>query len=102
LSAAGVLTTMLFVLGFDWLRWITVITFAALLALAAIVLIDGRARHATPHDGAWHRRPPEHPVVSGRGVLAAAAATYLVILPPLPNFVSDVLVGVRLLLDVPK
>ena len=41
-------------------------------------------------------------MVSGRGVLAAAAATYLLVLPPLPNFVNDVVVGVRLLLDLPQ
>ena len=93
---------MLFALGFDWLRWITVIAFAALLALAGIVAIDGRARRPSPQRDAWHRRPPEHVVVSGRGVLAVAAATYLLVLPPLPNFVSDVVVGVRLLLDLPQ
>ena len=45
---------------------------------------------------------PDHVTVSGRGILAAAAATYLLVLPPLPNFVSDVMVGARLLLDVPQ
>ena len=45
---------------------------------------------------------PEHVTVSGPGVLAAAVATYLLVLPPLPNFVSDVMAGVRLLLDVPQ
>ena len=42
LVVTGSLTTALFALGFDWLRWITVIAFAALLALAGIVAIDGR------------------------------------------------------------
>ncbi len=102
LVATGLLTTMLFALGFDWLRWITVIAFAALLALAGIVAIDGRARHPSPQCDAWHRPPPGHVVVSGRGVLAVAAATYLLVLPPLPNFVNDVVVGVRLLLDLPQ
>jgi hypothetical protein len=96
------LTTMLFALGFDWLRWITVIAFAALLALAGIVAIDGRAHHPSPERDRWHRPLPEHVTVSGSGVLAAAVGTYLLVLPPLPNFVSDVVVGVRLLLDVPQ
>ncbi len=101
-AATGGLTVMLFALGFDWLRWITVITFAALLALAAIVAIDGRARRPSPERDHWHRPLPDQVTVSGRGILAAAAATYLVVLPPLPNFVSDVVVAVRLLLDLPQ
>lgn len=96
------LTVVVFSLGFDWLRWITVIAFAALVAFAGIVAIDGRARHPSPAHDAWHRRLPEHATVSGRGILAAAVATYLLVMPPLPNFVSDPLVAVRLLLDVPK
>jgi hypothetical protein len=100
--ATGTLTGALFALGFDWLRWITVIAFAALLALAGIVAIDGRARHPSPAHDAWHRPLPEHVSVSGRAILAAAAATYLLVLPPLPNLVHDVVVGVRLLLDVPQ
>ncbi len=100
-ATAG-LTTALFALGFDWLRWITVIAFAALLALAGVVAIDGRACHPSPARDEWHRAVPDHVTVSGRGILAAAAATYLLVLPPLPNFVSDVIVGVRLLLDVPQ
>jgi hypothetical protein len=102
LAATAGLTTALFALGFDWLRWITVIAFAALLALAGVVAIDGRARHPSPARDQWHRAVPDHVTVSGRGILAAAAATYLIVLPPLPNFVSDVMVGVRLLLDVPR
>jgi len=96
------LTTALFALGFDWLRWITVIAFAALLTLAGLVAIDGRARHASPARDEWHRAVPDRVTVSGPGILAAAAATYLLVLPPLPNFVSDVMVALRLLLDVPQ
>lgn len=102
LVTTGALTTALFALGFDWLRWITVIAFAALLALAGIVAIDGHARRPSPERDRWHHPLPEHVTVSGRGILAAAVATYLLVLPPLPNFVSDVVVGVRLLLDVPQ
>jgi hypothetical protein len=100
--ATSTCTAALFALGFDWLRWITVITFAALLALAGIVVIDGRAPHPSPARDRWHRPMPEQVAVSGRGILAVAVATYLLVLPPLPNFVSDVVVGVRLLLDVPQ
>ncbi len=96
------LTAVLFALGFDWLRWITVIAFAALLAVGGIVLVDGRARHPSPDRGRWHRPVPEHVNVSGRAILAAAAATYLLVLPPLPNFVNDLVAGARLLLDVPQ
>jgi hypothetical protein len=102
LIATATLTTALFALGFDWLRWIAVLVFAALVAFAGVVAIDGRARHPSPVRDVWHRAVPEHVTVSGRGVLAAAAATYLLVLPPLPNFVSDAMVGLRLLLDVPK
>ena len=102
LAATGVLTTMLFALGFDWLRWITVIAFAALLALAGHR--RDRRPGASPVTAARRLAPPaaRHVVVSGRGVLAVAAATYLLVLPPLPNFVNDVVVGVRLLLDLPQ
>jgi hypothetical protein len=102
LTATAGLTLLLFTLGFDWLRWITVIAFAALLALAGVVAIDGRARHPSPAHDRWHRPLPDRVSVSGRGILAAAAATYLLVLPPLPNFVSDVVVAVRLLLDIPQ
>jgi hypothetical protein len=93
---------VLFALGFDWLRWITTIVFAALLASASIVAIDGRARHPSPDRDAWHRPVPPHVTVSARGIAAVAVATYLLVLPPLPNFVSDAVDGARLLFDVPQ
>jgi hypothetical protein len=96
------LTGTLFALGFDWLRWITVIGFAALLAVAAVVLVEGRARHPSPTRDAWHRSVPTHVAVSARSATAVAIATYLLVLPPLPNFVSDPLTAARLLLDVPR
>jgi hypothetical protein len=79
LATTGGTTALVFALGFDWLRWITVIAFAALLALAGAVAIDGRARHPSPTRDRWHRPVPEHLTVSGPGIVAAAAATYLVV-----------------------
>jgi hypothetical protein len=93
---------VLFALGFDWLRWITTITFAALLAVASIVGLEGRARHPSPARDTWHQPIPSRMTVSAPGVAAVAVATYLLVLPPLPNFVSDVLVGARLLFDIPQ
>ncbi len=101
-SATAAAVVVLFALGFDWLRWITTIGFAALLAGASIVAIDGRTARGD-HDGdPWHRALPSTVTVSARGVAAVAVATYLLVLPPLPNFVSDVVSGARLLLDVPQ
>ena len=45
---------------------------------------------------------PPHLTLSARVVVAVVAATYLLVLPPLPNFVSDVVHGARLLFDVPQ
>jgi hypothetical protein len=102
-SAASVgATAVLFALGFDWLRWITTIAFAALLAGAAIVAIDAPARHPSPGRDMWHRPVPPHLTLSARAVAAVAAATYLLVLPPLPNFVSNAVAGARLLFDIPQ
>ena len=102
LISTGALTLALFALGFDWLRWITVVAFAALLALCSLVLIDARARFPSPARDRWRRAVPEHLTVSARGIAAVAAATYLLLLPPLPNFVTNPVVAARLLLDIPK
>ena len=101
-GATGAALVVLFALGFDWLRWITTIAFAALLAGASIVAIDGRARHPSPERDRWHRPLPTRVEVSARGVVAVAVATYLLVLPPLPNFVSDAVKGARLLFDIPR
>jgi len=101
-SGSGAALVVLFALGFDWLRWITTIAFAALLAGASIVAVDGRGRHPSPGHDEWHRPLPARVAVSGRGVAAVAIATYLLVLPPLPNFVSDVVDGARLLFDIPQ
>jgi hypothetical protein len=93
---------VLFALGFDWLRWITTMVFAALLAGGAIVAIDHRAGHPAPARDVWRRAVPAHVRVSSRAVAAVAVATYLLVLPPLPNFVSNPLTGARLLFDIPQ
>jgi hypothetical protein len=100
--ATSAAVVLLFALGFDWLRWIATIVFAALLATASIVAVDGRARHPSPEHDAWHRPLPARMMVSGRGVVVVAIATYLLVLPPLPNFVSNPLTGARLLFDIPR
>ncbi|MFN8027985.1 MAG: hypothetical protein U0W40_16960 [Acidimicrobiia bacterium] len=91
-AATAALTLALFALGFDWLRWMGTITFAALLAACAIVLLEERPAPAFP----------ERVQVSGRGIAAVAAATYLLVLPPLPNFVDDLVDAARLLFDIPR
>ena len=101
-SAGGAASLVLFALGFDWLRWITTIAFAALLAGASIVAIDGRARYPSPASASWHRPLPARVALSGRGVAVVAVATYLLVLPPLPNFVSNAVTGARLLFDIPQ
>ena len=93
---------VLFALGFDWLRWISTIAFAALLAAAGIVAIDGRAEHRSPGAERWHRALPTRVSVTRRGIAIVAAATYLLVLPPLPNFVSNLVTSARLLLNVPQ
>ena len=78
------------------------ITFAALLVAAAIVLIDARAPSIRRPTVRVAPSAPERVQVSGGGVAAVAAATYLLVLPPLPNFVNDVVDGARLLFDIPR
>ena len=102
MAATATTGAVLFAFGFDWLRWIGTIVFAALLAGAAIVAIDGRARHPSRPRDEWHRPVPSTVAVSPRGVAMVAVATYLLVLPPLPNFVSDALDGARLLFDIPQ
>ena len=80
---------MLFALGFDWLRWITSIGFAALLAAAAIVALDGRSSIGPPGRERWHAPVPASLGLSARGATTVVAGTYLLVLAPLPNFIRD-------------
>lgn len=103
---------VLFALGFDWLRWISSIGFAALLAGGAIVLLDGRVldgrllddrSSARPPDREiWHRPVPSEVSVSIPGLLTLAVATYLLVLAPLPNFIKNVGDAAQTLLSVPR
>ncbi|MEX1007798.1 MAG: hypothetical protein WD271_08120 [Acidimicrobiia bacterium] len=107
--ASGTLAAaiVLFALGFDWLRWISSIGFAALLAGGAIVLLDGRVldggRSArAPDREIWHRSVPSEVSVSIPGLLTLAVATYLLVLAPLPNFIKNVGDTAQTLLSVPR
>ena len=101
-AATAATVVVLFALGFDWLRWISTIAFAALLAGAAVVAVDGRAEHRAPGAERWHRALPTSVHVTRHGVAVVAVATYLLVLPPLPNFVSNLVTSARLLLNVPQ
>jgi hypothetical protein len=98
---------VLFALGFDWLRWISSIGFAALLAGGALVLLDGRSldsrASADPPDREiWHRPVPSEVPVQIPGLLTLAVATYLLVLAPLPNFIKNVGDAAQTLLSVPR
>jgi hypothetical protein len=93
---------VLFALGFDWLRWITSIGFSALLAVAAVVALDGRSPVGPSGRERWHVPLPSALVVSVRGVTTVLAGTYLLVLAPLPNFIKDVGDAAQTLLSVPR
>jgi hypothetical protein len=106
-STAGVAAVVLFALGFDWLRWISSIGFAALLAGGAIVLIDGRMLVTLPSEGPperrrWHRPVPSEVSLPLPGLQTLAVATYLLVLAPLPNFIKNVDDAAQTLLSVPR
>lgn len=100
-TAAGV--GLLFGLGFDWMRWITSIVFAASLAAAAIVVLvhraDAASRPAWPDD--WARPVPSRVSLSLPAVGALAVAVYLLVLPPLPTAVQGLGGAAHLLMNAP-
>jgi hypothetical protein len=96
-AAAG----LLFALGLDTLRWVTSVGFAALLTMAGVVLLTAVAPERPPRSSEWHRAIPSYPTVSWASVLSVVGAVYLLLLPPLPNWVRDPSAAARLLLDVP-
>jgi hypothetical protein len=93
---------VLFALGFDWLRWISSIGFAALLAVGAIVLLDARLLARPPDRDVWHRPLPSDVSLSPPGLLTLAVATYLLVLAPLPNFIKNFGDAGQTLLSVPR
>jgi hypothetical protein len=102
LLATTAAASVLFALGFDWLRWIASIGFAALFAGGALVLLDGRSGVGPPGREAWQRRLPDELAVTLRGVATVAAATYLLVLAPLPNFIKNLGDAGQTLLSVPR
>jgi hypothetical protein len=102
ISATVLAAGVLFALGFDWLRWITSIGFAALLASAAIVALDGRSRVGPQGRERWHVPVPSSLRVSTRGATTVVIATYLLVLAPLPNFIRDFGDAAQTLLSVPR
>ena len=94
--------TGLFALGFDWLRWIASIGFAALFAGGALVLLDGRSAVGLPRRETWQRPLPDELALTLPGVATVAAATYLLVLAPLPNFIKNVGDAGQTLLSVPR
>ena len=101
-TATGAAAVVLFALGFDWLRWISSIGFAALLAGGAIVLLDGRASVGPPGRAIWHRPVPSDVTLPIPGLLTLAVATYLLVLAPLPNFIKNADDAAQTLLSVPR
>jgi hypothetical protein len=101
-TATGAAAVVLFALGFDWLRWISSIGFAALLAGGAIVLLDGRASVGPPGRAIWHRPVPSDVSLPIPGLLTLAVATYLLVLAPLPNFIKNTDDAAQTLLSVPR
>jgi hypothetical protein len=95
-------TALLLALGLDTLRWITSLGFAALLAIAGIVLVTRSSPARPPGSARWHQPIPAHPIVTLPSMLTVVAGVYLLLLPPLPNWVRDVPAAARLLLDVPR
>ena len=100
--ATVVAATVLFALGFDWLRWIASIGFAALFAGGALVLLDGRSAVGPPVREVWQRPLPDELSLTLPGVATVAAATYLLVLVPLPNFIKTVGDVGQTLLSVPR
>jgi hypothetical protein len=101
--ATVVSAAALFALGFDWLRWITSIGFAALLAGAAVVMLlgDGAALEA-PERAVWTRPVPARASASAADLVKFAIAVYLLVLAPLPNFIRNPADAVQTLLNVAR
>jgi hypothetical protein len=91
---------------FDWMRWITSIAFAALLAAGAITLLLGTepasGADRPPRGVEWHRPVPSRVSLSVPAIAAVVIAVYLIVLPPLPTAVRGVGDFAHLMLDAPR
>jgi hypothetical protein len=94
--------TLLFSLGLDTLRWVTSVGFAALLTTSGIVLLTSASPVRPPGSDRWQQPVPSYPMVTIPAMLTIVVGVYLLLLPPLPNWVRDSSAAARLLLDVPR
>jgi len=93
--------TVLFALGLDWLRWITSFSFAGLLAAASIVVLVHHSPVGPPDRDAWRQSVPRRLSFTPSALGTFGVAIYLLLLPPLSNWVSSPEEAARLFLDVP-
>jgi hypothetical protein len=100
--ATAAAAMVLFALGFDWLRWIASIGFAALFAGGALVLLDARSSVGPPGRVVWQRPLPDELAVTLPGIATVVAGAYLLVLAPLPNFIKNVGDAGQTLLSVPR
>lgn len=93
--------SLLFGLGFDWMRWVTSIVFSGMLATGALVVLarDPAVRPAGLDD--WYRPVPARATLSLPSMAALAVGVYLLVLPPLPTAVRGVGQTFRLLVNAP-
>ena len=93
---------VLFALGLDTLRWISSVGFAALLSAGGIVALTGRSVIGPPGRDRWRRPLSPERAISRATVWSLVLGTYLLLLPPLPNWIRGPEEAARLLLEVPK
>ena len=93
--------TVLFALGLDWLRWITSFSFAGLLAAASIVILLNRSAVGPPEGDSWRQAVPARLSFTPSALASFGVAIYLVLLPPLSNWVRSPEEAARLFLDIP-
>jgi hypothetical protein len=92
---------LLFSLGLDSLRWISSVGFAALLTAGGVVALTSTSVVGPPGRDRWRRPLSPRPLVTASTVVSLIVGTYLLLLPPLPNWVRSAEGAARLLLDVP-
>jgi hypothetical protein len=93
---------VLFALGLDTLRWISSVGFAGLLTAGGVVALTGHSVIGPPGRDRWRRPLSPGGSISGAMVLSLVIGTYLLLLPPLPNWIRGPEEAARLLLEVPK